>query len=153
MDKDTLSSDVQVILQKYYLEGRLIWAGNAGFEATYADRGELSGLPAGYDWPTDPEMEIELGLGTAVSYRFAPNWFVGVEAKFETEFETEVGQERWSYFGGPTLHYGGEKWWATLTWMPQLLGGGETYPGQSEDDLHLVEKTKQEVRLRVGFNF
>jgi hypothetical protein len=98
-------------------------------------------------------MEIELKLGTGLTYRFAPKWYIGAEALYETEFETEVGQERWSWHAGPSLHYADRAWWATLTWMPQLRGGGETYPGQTDTDLHLIEKTKQELRVKVGYNF
>ena len=65
----------------------------------------------------------------------------------------EVGLERWSLFAGPTLHWAGEKWWATFTAIKQLRGGGEKYEGQVDTDLHLIEKTKNEVRLKVGYNF
>jgi hypothetical protein len=151
-DKDTLSADFALLAQKYYLEGQLIWMGNAGVEATYADRSPIENLPPGFEWPTDPEMEIELQLGTGMSYRFAPKWFVGAELLYETEFETEVGQERWSIFAGPSLHYASPGYWFTFTWFPQLSGGGETYPGQPAD-LHLIEKTKNEFRLRFGIPF
>lgn len=151
-DKTVVSAETDIIAQRYFMEGQLIWVGNVGLEASYDDREPIAGLPVGFDWPTDPEMEIELKLGTAVSYRFAPNWFIGAETTYETEFETEVGQERWSWFAGPSIHYGGERWWGTFTWYPQIAGGGETYPGQTED-LHLIEKTKQEFRLKLGVNF
>jgi len=83
---------------------------------------------------------------------------------YDTEFETAVGRERWSLQAGPTLHYGARQWWATLTWFPQLRGGGfekiepssfngTPYAGQDDPDLHLIEKTKQEVRLKIGYNF
>ena len=72
---------------------------------------------------------------------------------YETEYETEVGQERFTTFAGPSLHYGIEKYWATLTWFSQLDGGGPPYPGQSNTDLHLIEKTKQGVRIKFGYNF
>lgn len=163
-DKTTRSVDVQLLMQKYFLEGQLVWVGNIAMENTYAVRAPLAVQPtANYDWPTEPEMEIEWTLGTGLSYRFLPGWFVGAEVQYQTEFETEVGQERWSVFAGPTLHYGSEKWWATLTWFPQLRGGGELYANQYPDEnnpvpqadtgLHLVEKTKQEVRLKLGVNF
>lgn len=139
-------------LQKYFAEGQVVWASNAAVEATYAKRAAISNLPENFEWSTDPEVEIETKLSTGVSYRFAPGWFIGVEAQHETEFETDVGQERWSIFAGPSLHYGAKDWWATLTWFKQVRGGGEKYPGQT-DDLHLIEKTKQEIRLKVGFNF
>ncbi|MDN4504421.1 hypothetical protein QX776_18575 [Alteromonadaceae bacterium BrNp21-10] len=152
-DKDTFSIETDVQLQKYFLEGEMIWATNFGVEMTYADRAEIDNLPEDFDWPTDPEMEIELKVGTGLSYRVAPKWFVGVETFYETEFETEVGQERWSIFAGPSLHYGSAEWWATLAWLKQIEGGGEQYENQPDNSLHLIEKTKQELTFMVGFNF
>jgi len=152
-DKDTYSVEIDALLQKFMLEGQLSWVTNIGMETTFADRAEINDLPAGFDWPTDPEMEIELKFGSGVSYRVAPNWFLGLEAFYETEFETEVGQERWSVFAGPSVHYGSQTWWATITYLPQIKGGGETYENQPDTDLHLIEKTEQEFRLKVGFNF
>jgi hypothetical protein len=37
--------------------------------------------------------------------------------------------------------------------MPQLAGGGLEYAGQTYSNLHLIEKTKQEIRLKFGINF
>src|SRR5205085_2538587 len=88
-DKDTTSADVDLLLQRYFLDAQLMWVGNLGLEATYAKRAAIEGLSADFDWPTDPEMEVELKAGTGVSYRFAPNWYASVEALYETEFETE----------------------------------------------------------------
>ncbi len=152
-DKQTASVETALLLQKFMLEGQLTWVGNLGMEATYAKRDEIDGLPEDFEWPTDPEMEIELIFGTGLNYRFAPKWSLSMEVLYETEFETEVGQERWSVFAGPSLHYGSQTWWATLTWLPQLEGGGEQYEDQSDTDLHLIEKTETEVRLKIGFNF
>ena len=64
-----------------------------------------------------------------------------------------MGTERWSLQLGPTLHYAAKSWWATLTWMPQVAGGGLTYPEQTNTNLHLIEKTAQEVRFKIGINF
>jgi hypothetical protein len=152
-DKRSLTAVMELLAQKYFLDGEMIWVGNLGLESTWDDRSYIPNLPEGFDWPQDPEMEIELAAGTGLSYRFAPDWFIGAELLYETEFETEVSQERWSVFAGPSLHYGSNKWWATLTWLPQLRGGGEKYEGQTDDNLHLIEKTKQESRLKIGFNF
>lgn len=152
-DKDTLSAELEFLAQKYFMEGRMIWVANVGLESTFADRSALANLPPGFDWPTRPEMELEITVGTGLTYRFMPNWFFGVETQYQTEFETDVGQERWSLFLGPSLHYGSEKWWATLTWFPQIVGGREMYAGQQNTNLHLIEKTKREFRLKVGVNF
>ena len=169
-DKDKYTIESKLLLQKYLLDGQLVLAGNLGLESTYAKRAAIANLPVNdatgdpLEWPTTPEMEIEVQLALGASYRFAPNWYAGIEAFYATEFETEVGQERWSLQVGPTLHYGAKSWWATLTWMPQVRGGGfETfgpasyngvpYAGQDDPNLHLIEKTKSEIRLKVGVNF
>lgn len=152
-DKNTVSFEQKLLAQKYFLDGQMVLVGNVGLEATRADRDPIDNLPEGFDWPTDPEMEIEVDAGSGLSYRFAPNWYGGVEALYVQENETEVGLERWSLQGGPTVHYGGSQWWATLTWLPQLRGGGEKYDGQPDQNLHLIEKTKYETRLKFGINF
>lgn len=151
--KQTFSNELRFLFQKYFLEGELIWVGNLGTEATHATRAVIDGLPDGFDWPTEPEMEIELLAGSGLTYRFAPNFFAGAEFMAETEFETEIGLERWSLFAGPTLHYGGRDWWTTLTWFPQIRGGGEKYEGQEYASLHLIEKSQNEFRLKFGYNF
>jgi hypothetical protein len=147
----------------------MIWAGNLGLESVYADRDKIKNLPVNdatgepLEWPTDPEMEIEFNASTGISYRFAPNWYAGLEALYDREHETNVGTERWSWQVGPTLHYGAKTWWSTLTYLRQIAGGGQkieaasfngrTFPGQDDDGLHLVEKTKNELRLKVGYDF
>lgn len=150
-DKKTVSLESMLLAQKYLLEGQLVWVGNLAMEATYAKRDEIDDLPEDFEWPTDPEMEVEFKVGTGLSYRFAPGWFAGAEALYETEYETEVGQERWTVFAGPTMHFAANKWWGTLTWFKQLDGGGERI--DENDNLHLIEKTKHEVRLKLGYNF
>jgi opacity protein-like surface antigen len=168
-DKDTTNFEVALQLQQLYLDDQLSLMLNTGLEGTYAKRDPLdadtqasanaalqsiTGDPAAeFEWPTEPEMEIEFNLGLGASYRFAPNWYAGLETQYQTEFETEVGQERWTWFAGPTIHYGSEQWWATLTWFAQIRGGKEQYIDQSPDDLHLIEKTEQELRLKLGYNF
>ncbi len=152
-DKDTTSLEMQLLMQKYFFDGQLIWAGNVGTEFTYAKRDNINNLPAGFEWPTDPEMELELMFGTGVSYRFANNWFIGAEVLYETEFETEVGQERYSWQAGPSIHYGGNAFWATFSWLPQIYGGGEQFASQDDTDLHLIEKTKNEFVFKFGVDF
>jgi opacity protein-like surface antigen len=152
-DKDKTTLELQLLAQKYFMDGQLIWMGNAGLETTYAKRAAIANLPDGFEWSTDPEVEIGLMAGTGVSYRFTENWFIGAEVIYETEFETEVGQERYSWQAGPSLHYGGQNFWTTLSWLPQIYGGGEQFATQDDMDLHLIEKTKQEYTLKFGIDF
>ena len=151
--KTEYEGKVVLAAQKYFRQGQIVWVGNLGLKAGHEKRAPIANLPADFDWPTTPEMEIELTAGTGLTYRVAPNWFIGAETQYTSEYETEVGQERWSLFAGPTIHYGGEKFWATLTWFPQIKGGGERYTGQTDTNLHLIEKTKNEFRLKLGMNF
>jgi len=152
-DKMTYSFETNLLLQKNFRDDTLIWMTNVGLESTYSKRADVSDLPPDFDWPVVPEMEIEPTIGTGLTYRVAAHWYVGAEAVYQVEFETEVGTERWSIFAGPTVHYGARKWWATLTYFPQIKGGGDVVPGQNDPDLHLVEKTKWEWRFKVGYNF
>ena len=152
-DKDIFSTELKLLLQKFFLDDQLIVVGNIGMESTMAKRKPIADLPPDFDWPTDPEMEIEFFGALGISYRFAPNWFVGLEAIYDEEHETEIGLERWSIQAGPNVHFASKRWWATLTWLPQISGGGEKYAGQTYDNLHLIEKTKEEVRFKVGYNF
>lgn len=168
-DKDVTKFELGLQLQKLLLDDQLSLMLNTGLEGTYAKRAALdaatqaaadaaiqalTGDPAAtFEWPTEPEMELEFRLGAGAAYRVASNWYVGAETLYETEFETEVGQERWSVFAGPSLHYGGQQWWATLTYFNQLAGGGEQYIDQADTDLHLIEKTKHELRIKLGYNF
>lgn len=151
--KDTTSLELEFLVQKYFLEGELIGVANIGTESTYARRYHIDDLPENFEWPDYPEMEIEAKAGLGLSYRFIPNWFVGGEGIYESEQETEVGEERWSIFAGPNLHFGARSWWGTLTWFPQVVGGGPPYEDQENIKLHLIEKTKQEVRVKIGYNF
>lgn len=169
LDKDTTKAEFGLQLQKLLLDDQLTLMANTGVEATYAKRAPLSSATqaradaaiqaltndpsASFEWATEPEMEIEFKLGAGASYRFASNWSAGIETLYETEFETEVGQERWSVFAGPSIHYGGKQWWATLTWFEQLAGGKEKYINQANDNLHLIEKTRHELRFKLGYNF
>jgi len=152
-DKDTWSSEVKLLLQKFFFDDQLIVAFNGGIESTIAKRKPIDGLPPDFEWPTDPEVEIEFIGALGASYRFAPNWSVGAELLYEEEHETAVGQERWTIQAGPNVHFAARQWWATFTWLPQIKGGGSPYPGQTDTDLHLIEKTKEELRLKIGYNF
>ncbi|BCN93475.1 hypothetical protein THMIRHAM_12600 [Thiomicrorhabdus immobilis] len=152
-DKETISINLGLQAQKYFMDGQMVWLGNLDMETTHATRAKIDGINDEEEWPTNPEMEIGLGMSTGLSYRFASNWSFGAEALYEMEYETEVGLERWSLFAGPSIHYGDKHFWSTLTFLSQISGGGETYENQSDTNLHLIEKTKQEIKFKIGYNF
>lgn len=149
-DKDVDTVELKLLAQKYFLDGQLIWLGNLGLETTRAQRKAVN---TAVDWPTTPEMEIGLMASTGLSYRFINNWYIGAEAVYEQENETEIGLERFSYYAGPTLHYGSQKWWTSISYLRELKGGGEKFDEQNDPSLHLIERTKNKLMFKVGFNF
>lgn len=173
-DKTIDTLELKLLAQKYFLDGQLTWIGNLGLETTRAQRKALSqsqwnnlnskgyyeteaeatsNSGSQYEWPTHPEMEIGLSASTGLSYRFVDNWSIGVEAVYENESETEVGIERYSYFAGPTLHYGSQALWMSFGYLRELKGGGEKYDQQDDTSLHLIERTKNKYSIKVGYNF
>lgn len=137
--------EAKLIAQKNFLNDQLIWIGNITYEQEFEKERE-DGV-----WSDEWEKEAALEFTTGLSYRFAPNWFAGVEARYHSEypgFPDKVDREHQAFFFGPTLHWGGERAWVTATWLPQI--GGSPSPGRA---LHLEEHEKNEFRLKVGYNF
>lgn len=135
---DEFELETKLILQKNFLDNTLITALNITPEFEwYLPKGEAT------------EKEFVLEVSGGVSYRFAPNWFVGLETRYHTEFPDYGAQEHQAVFLGPNIHFGGEKWWFTLTWMPQIWGE----PNEGGSHLHFGEHERSEVRLKVGYNF
>ncbi len=137
---DTFFLEPKLILQKNFLDDTVIWAAN--FSAEFEREHHLEEK----EW----ESELELQFSTGLSYRFAPNWFVGAEALATSAFERmhldALGE--YGIFAGPNLHYANKQWWATLTVLPQLTGWPEN---KGRRDLEHFEKLQ--VRLKVGVNF
>lgn len=137
--------ETKVILQKNFFDDQLITALNLTTEFAWGRP-----RPAGGE-SFDGEMVWEATGGAC--YRVAPKWFVGVEARYETAFPNMDlnSQESWAFFAGPAVHYGGARWWATLTWLPQITGDA---PGSARSSqLDLEHHDRQEIRLKVGYNF
>jgi hypothetical protein len=53
-------------------------------------------------------------------------------------------------FAGPSLHYGSERWWVTLSYGYQIHGTGIDEPA---DGKTFAEEVRNEIRLKVGLNF
>lgn len=131
--------DTKLLLQKHFLDDRLVWAGNLNAEiAREQEDGKWEG-------------EALLGFSSGLAYRFAPGWYGGAEMDYRSVWPELAQREAWGLFAGPTLHYASKKWWATLTWLPQIKGAPVDPAFSSR--LHLQEFEKNEIRLRTGFHF
>lgn len=141
---DAWELEGKLIFQKPFLDDQLQWVTNLELEAETTrprDGGER-------------ENAIAPRLRTGVSYRFAPNWFVGFEGWGDVEYRKTPGsawqRSHWDVFAGPSLHYGAKQWWATLTYVKQLAGSDERDMSRG---LHLADHEKQEIRAKLGYNF
>ncbi|MEO7099407.1 MAG: DUF6662 family protein [Luteolibacter sp.] len=141
------------------VEDHLFLAPTLIFQKNFVDNTLITTASLGFDmgWGKKPAEEYskELGLETrmGVSYRFAPGWFVGLEGRMRAEYpQFDLGQfEHDAIFVGPNIHYGAEKYWATLGWAYQIYG--HEADGQQEHNRAFAEQVQNEIRLKVGFNF
>lgn len=135
---DEFEIETKVIIQKNFRDDTIIWALNLTpeFEWYFPD-GEST------------ETEFIMEATTGVSFRVYKKWYAGIETRYHTEFPEYGAQEHQAVFVGPNIHYGSEKWWFTLTWLPQVWGE----PNEAGSHRHFGEHEKSELRLKVGYNF
>ncbi|BBP02992.1 hypothetical protein TPL01_22240 [Sulfuriferula plumbiphila] len=136
------------ILQKNFLDDRLIWATNlnVSVERTKSATGEV-------------ERATPVDVLTGLSYRFRNNWSAGMEARNHREFTGYgFGQpDHSAWFIGPNVHYATKAWWVTGAWRSQLkqasgftdeqravIQNGRIYGG---------EHARNEFMVKVGVPF
>lgn len=141
--------ELKAILQKNFLDDRLVWAANLTLEPEWEKEKEVDDESGAVEREWEKELKVEVSTG--LSYRVAPRWFLGVEGRYSSVYPdwTEgLHRETYAVFAGPAVHYAGKKWWATLSYQPQLFGAPS--PGGSRA---LDEFEKRGLRLKLGYNF
>jgi hypothetical protein len=136
--------EVKAMFQKNFLDDQLIAVLNISpeFEVGKKD-GELH-------WENELEFEVTSGL----SYRVAPKWYVGFETRYNSKYEdfpAKTDRSNWAFFVGPAVHYAAERWWITMTALPQV--GGAPNNGARSAARNLDEYEKFELRIKTGINF
>lgn len=140
--------ELKLLLQKNFMDDRLIWAGNLVFEPEWEREVEIE---ADGEREVEWEKELKLEATTGLSYRVAPRWSLGAEMRYASVYPnwTEgLHREAYAVFAGPSVHYAGKRWWFTASYMPQLFGSPS--PGGSR---HLEEFEGREMRVILGLNF
>lgn len=153
--------EARLILQKDFLQDRLIFLGNA----TYAPEirplpGNPYAPPGSVESGSNTNVETDINFGVGVSYRFASNWSAGWELQNEREINgwAVFSRRQWMgnvYYTGPTIHYANQHFFATFTWWQQLPWS-KNYMDPSmirngyDDDVDF-EHTR--VRLKIGYYF
>ncbi|HTI71563.1 MAG TPA: DUF6662 family protein [Candidatus Limnocylindria bacterium] len=131
----------KIILEKHWLEDALIGTFNFTFEPEF-QKG---------DGDTGYHTNLKMEWGTGLAYRVVTHWYAGFETRTQTEFaDANLDASQFvAVFAGPAIHYGAQRWWATLTVLPQVWGWPDT---TGTGGLHLDDHERLEVRLKAGFN-
>ncbi len=160
----TRELETRLIVQKNFIDDRLVFAGNLTYalEARHLP-GEFGALPGTPEAEKIWDHETDVNIGIAGTYRFIPKVSAGFELLNEREwagFNPFITNKATNvaYYLGPNIHYGGEHFFATATFLWQLKGRAEDHdnppPGfivnglSNADDF---EKTR--LRLKVGYYF
>jgi hypothetical protein len=139
----------KIILQKNFLEDRLIWAAN------------LTAAQEKENFHGQWEREGELELTTGLAYRFAPRWHAGLEYRHHRGYEgSGFSKAKRAYsanFLGPTLHYAERSWWITATFLTQLANA-RGYTDEAREDIiggrfYGEHHERHELRIRLGIPF
>ena len=156
-----LEFDTRILVQKNYLDDRLILAANITWapEIRYLPGNPYA--PAGTpEASPNTNIETDVNWGVGASYRFAANWSFAWEYQNEREInEWDIfARSQWmgnAYYTGPSLHYGGEHFFATLTaweqlpWANNYMHQPVIYKGRDYD----VDFENYRVRLKLGYYF
>ena len=136
----------KILLQKNWLEDRLVWALNVNYELEYEkseDGYERDGM---FEW------------FTGLSYRFVRNWSAGLEFWNHHEFADATVHEHSAYFLGTD----DSLWWRTVVGHSRIPSSATNRAGISQDNKEFAahdgyifgdEHEKYYVRFRIGINF
>lgn len=140
-----LAVETKLIFQKNFRDDTIVSALNLTYEREW-EKPPASERAPGEEPKFEGEVSLEASGG--VSARIHPGWFLGLEGRLHA-LRAGGEEEYRALFAGPSLHYGGRKWWFTLTVLPQISGR----PHEDGGSLFLGEHEKLETRLKVGLNF
>ncbi len=150
---DKYSIEPKLILQKNFLDDKLVFAVNMSWEMEWERDKEVDGSISDFGH----EMEWENTAG--VSYQFVNNWWAGMEFRNHQEFDAfRLGNmEHSAYFLGPNVHYGGKDFWITTALLFQLPAARGLNEEQRDEIVHGKifgnEHESVELRAKVGFPF
>jgi len=106
------------------------------------------------EWTDDfreTEGEVELSFGLA--RQLSPRWSLGIEVRDHNEIPEYNTWENTAVYLGPVVSYHRERWWATLTVMPQIFGANFAENVDNDHHFELEGHERLNVRLIAGFSF
>jgi hypothetical protein len=152
--KNFFELENKVIVQKNFFDDLLTIAVNFTYAPEYRNV-PSDDNPTVLNW--QEETDVNFGLG--VSYRFIENWSAGFEFLNEREFNSFdfSHMSNSGYYLGPTIHFGGERFFFTATalWqMPWATVHTDTVPGTLVNHLVLDNDFERfRFRFKAGYTF
>ncbi|MFL6721246.1 MAG: DUF6662 family protein [Sphingomonas sp.] len=141
--------ELKAIVQKNFLNDRLVWVGNLTLEPEWEREAEELAPPlTRKHW----EKELKVELTTGLAYRVTPHWSLGLEGRYHSvypDWTHGLHREAFAVSAGPTVHYAAGEWGITATWLPQLFGG----PSGIGSNLEFGEHEKNEFRVKLSREF
>jgi hypothetical protein len=98
---------------------------------------------------TEGELEATFGITRDLGKR----WSLGLELRNHNELPDYSRWENTALFLGPAINYRQEKWWATLTVLPQIYGANFGGDPDGHRNLDLEGHERVNVRLIFGIGF
>ena len=144
---------VKAIAQKNFRDDTVVLAAN--LRADLGQREARRDRPAG---AVARRHVTTLETSVGASWRFRANWSAALELRARRKRagglldggEGEAG----AVFLGPTLHYGGERWFVTLSALRRVGGGGAPAAELADSLVYARDRAHWDaVRLRVGRTF
>ena len=106
------------------------------------------------EWKNDlHQKEGELEASFGISRDLGKHWSLGLELRDHNELPDYRRWENTALFLGPVVNYRQEKWWATMTILPQIYGRNFLGNPDSSRNLDLAGHERLNVRLIVGISF
>ena len=99
------------------------------------------------------ETEGELEASFGITRDLGKHWSLGLELRDHNELPDYSRWENTAVFLGPVISYRQEKWWATLTVMPQIYGANFGGDPDGYRHLELEGHERVNIRLIIGISF
>jgi hypothetical protein len=99
----------------------------------------------------DREGELEATFG--LTRDLGKHWSLGLEFRNHNALPDYRRWENTAFFLGPVVNYRQEKWWATLTVMPQIYGRDFFGGADNVRGLDLAGHERVNIRLIFGIGF
>jgi hypothetical protein len=153
---DKVEAEPKLLLQKNFFNDRLVVAYNFVWEWEWER--ELEGPPG--IGPFEEHMARQMAMihFLGVSYQVGGGWWIGIEGEEHSEFKHFAlnSIEHAAFFVGPAVHYGAERWWASLSVLPQVFAvpfNEEQREVMSGGRIFGKEHVAVELGLRLGISW